>query len=72
MAVLFQRAALERARVAKGLSRSALADASGVALRTIHNLETGVVASPNPGTVKLLADALGVEVMDLYETAEVA
>jgi transcriptional regulator with XRE-family HTH domain len=72
MAVNFRPEALKQARIASGLSRSALAEQSGVALRSIYNFETGIVLTPNPARVRMLADVLGVDVMDLYETTEVA
>jgi tetratricopeptide (TPR) repeat protein/transcriptional regulator with XRE-family HTH domain len=41
------------------LTQRELADAAGVSLRTVSDLERGVAASPQRETVRLLADALG-------------
>jgi len=40
------------------LTQQEVADAAGLSLRTVSDLERGVAASPQRGTVRLLADAL--------------
>jgi transcriptional regulator with XRE-family HTH domain len=45
-------------RLRLAMTQEQLATASGVALRTIRNIETGHVATPRPTTVRLLANAL--------------
>jgi tetratricopeptide (TPR) repeat protein/transcriptional regulator with XRE-family HTH domain len=47
-----------------GLTQEALAAATGISARTIRDIETGRIASPRPGTVRLLADALGLSEKD--------
>lgn len=61
---------LERARREQGLSRDKLASLSGVARVSIWNAERGVSQDPRPDTIKALADALGLDVADLYEETE--
>jgi DNA-binding XRE family transcriptional regulator len=46
-------------------SQEDLADASGIAARTISDLERGVAQHPRPSTVRLLAEALGLAGQDL-------
>ncbi len=55
---------LTRLRELKGYSQRALAKESGVSPATIHELENGR-RRPNPSTLRKLATALGVEVVDL-------
>jgi transcriptional regulator with XRE-family HTH domain len=62
----FRREVLERARLDAGLSRGDLAQKSGVARITIYDAETGASTQPRPKTVKALAEALGIEVAELY------
>ncbi len=50
------------ARKASGLSQKALADASGIALRTIQNYESGARAPKSADTYGMLAGALRVSV----------
>ena len=50
-----------KAREAKGLSRKALADRSGVSLNTIEYLENGITAGTIT-TARLLANALGITI----------
>jgi non-specific serine/threonine protein kinase len=50
---------LRRYRRAAGLTHEALAEAAGLSARTISDLERGVSAAPRPGTLALLAEALG-------------
>jgi predicted ATPase/transcriptional regulator with XRE-family HTH domain len=53
--------ALRRRRVAAGLSQEELAERSGVSVRGIGDLEQGRRAAPRLATVRLLADALGLD-----------
>lgn len=55
---------LRAVREAKFLSLSDLAERSGVSKLTIHRLEHGA-NQPYPRTVRKLAEALGVEPMEL-------
>jgi transcriptional regulator with XRE-family HTH domain len=49
---------LRAARVAAGLTQEELADRSGIAVRTISDLERGINDMPLASTARLLADAL--------------
>jgi transcriptional regulator with XRE-family HTH domain len=55
-------------RKAKGWTQERLADVSGVAVRTIQRLESGQDA--NLETLRLIADALGVDVSELFTNVE--
>jgi len=57
---------LRSLRIAAGLSQEALAAKTDLSQRTISRLEAGHVA-PNRSTLRLLADALGVTIDDLFE-----
>ena len=50
---------LRQLRTGAGLTQEELAEAAGVAVRSIRYLERGSVASPQKETVRLLAGALG-------------
>src|ERR671913_1924075 len=52
---------LRRLRLVAGLSQAELAERSGLSARGISALETGYRATPRPETVRLLADALGLD-----------
>src|SRR5215213_10290373 len=52
---------LRRLRLVAGLSQEELADRSGLSTRGISALETGHRATPRLETVRLLADALGLD-----------
>ncbi|UQA91976.1 helix-turn-helix domain-containing protein [Streptomyces halobius] len=52
-------ALLRRLRREAGMTQEAMAERSGVGVRTIRGLETGERADPRVTTVRLLADALG-------------
>jgi transcriptional regulator with XRE-family HTH domain len=54
-------------RRGKGFSQRALAKAAGVSPSTIFELERGGHSAPHPSTAKKLADALGVEVVEVLE-----
>jgi tetratricopeptide (TPR) repeat protein/transcriptional regulator with XRE-family HTH domain len=46
-------------RARQGLTQEALAQAAGVGLRTIRDVEAGRIARPRPSTVRQLADSFG-------------
>ncbi len=48
-------------RVQAGLSQEELADRAGLSVRTIRELEAGRVARPRKDSVRLLAEALGLQ-----------
>ena len=50
---------LKRYRLAAGLSQEELAERAGLSPRGVSDLERGARTQPRPGTVRLLADALG-------------
>jgi len=52
-------------RRARGLTQAELAKASGVARSQLAGIERGEVDEPRPDTLRRLAAALGVEVLDL-------
>jgi predicted ATPase/DNA-binding XRE family transcriptional regulator len=54
-------ALLRRHRLAAGLTQEALAERAGVSARGVQDLERGVHAAPRADTVRMLADALGLE-----------
>ena len=62
---------LRQLRTAAGLTQEELAAAAGVGLRTVGDVERGVVTSPQKDTVRLLAGALGLAglVRDQFEAA---
>ena len=60
-------------RLSQGLTVEQLATKADVHPDTVHDLETASGRKPRPGTMKKLADALGVPIMDVAEfTAFVA
>ncbi|MEV6344287.1 tetratricopeptide repeat protein [Actinoplanes sp. NPDC051851] len=48
-------------RLRGGMSQEDLAASTGVSVRSIRNLESGRITNPRPGTVRLLADAFGLQ-----------
>jgi transcriptional regulator with XRE-family HTH domain len=58
--------ALRRLRKRKGLTQQELAKHAGVSQYTITEIETGR-RDPRPSTLRKLADALGVEVADIFQ-----
>lgn len=60
---------LAKVRRSKGFSQRALAEEAGVSPSSIYEIETGR-RKPNPSTLRKLANALDVEVMDLLEEEE--
>lgn len=59
---------IAKARKAKGLSMHALANATGMNVAAIHNLETGKVKEPRPAKLARIAEVLDLRVEDLYST----
>ena len=59
---------VKRIRTMRGMNQVDLAKASGVAQNTISEIELGK-REARPATLKKLADALGVEIVDLFEEA---
>ena len=57
--------AVRRIRTMRGMNQVDLAKASGVAQNTISEIELGK-REARPGTLKKLADALDVEIADLF------
>jgi transcriptional regulator with XRE-family HTH domain len=57
---------LREIRLRRGLSQADLSAVTGVAEFTISEIESGKRANPRPSTLRKLAQALGVEVTDLY------
>ena len=55
---------IKAARLNAGITQERLAELAGVCVRTVHNNETGL-RQPTRATLRVLADALGVEVSDL-------
>lgn len=53
------------------LTLRALAEKSGVGYATIARIETNVVKDAHPGTLQKLADALGVDPVELMSEQEV-
>jgi len=60
---------LKEARTRLGLSARQVADRSGMADSNVLRLEQGAIASPRPETLKSLADALDLDLADLYAAA---
>lgn len=54
------REVLLTSRLAMGLTQEGLSERSGVSVRTIRNLEAGVIANPRMSTTELLLEALNV------------
>ena len=54
---------LRRYRLAAGLTQAELAERAGLSVYSISNLERGVGHVPRPATVRLLAEALGLDDM---------
>lgn len=54
-------AALRRRRIAAGLSQEELAERAGLSVRGISDLERGARTTPRLATLRMLADALGLD-----------
>jgi transcriptional regulator with XRE-family HTH domain len=62
---------LRELRTAAGLTQAELAEAAGLSLRALSDLERGVATTPQRETVRLLADALHLtgSVRDRFDAA---
>jgi len=60
---------VRRLRELKGLSQTELAELAGLVPSTVSLFENGY-SKPHPATLRKLADALDVEVADLFEQRE--
>lgn len=61
---------LREIRLRRGLSQADLSAMTGVAEFTISEIESGKRTNPRPSTLRKLAQALEVEVADLYGSSE--
>jgi transcriptional regulator with XRE-family HTH domain len=61
---------VRRVREELGISREGLADKAGVSVRTLERIEAGQTV-PRRATIKVLADALGVEPKEISCTPAV-
>jgi transcriptional regulator with XRE-family HTH domain len=59
---------IKRERERAGLTVRELADAAGLVASTVSRLETGFIATPRPEHLQKLAQALGIDVEELYVT----
>jgi len=62
-------AQLKAARKRLALSAKEVGDRAGLADSNVIRLEQGAIANPRPETLKSLADALDLDLSDLYATA---
>lgn len=62
-------ALLKRERERAGLTVRQLADAAGLVASTVSRLESGLIASPKPDQLQRLAQALQIDVEELYAAA---
>lgn len=62
-------ALIRSARTAQGISALELAQRTGIADTSIGRIERGDIAAPRPDLLKSLADALDLELADLYAAA---
>lgn len=56
---------LKQLRKATGLTQQALATAAGMSISVVVQIESGKIPDPRVGTLKRLAKALGVGLLDL-------
>lgn len=63
---------LKEHRAALGLSTRALAARCGLDMATIVRLEQGAFAEPRPDTLRVVAEALGVSLADVFAMADYA
>lgn len=61
---------LRRIRIAQGMGQRGLAAAVGVSQPRISEIENGRNLNPRLGTLRRLADGLGISVLDLLEDEE--
>ena len=59
-------AILRRERARAGLTVRGLAEKSGLVVSTVSRLESGLVAEPRPSHLQKLAQALSIDVEELY------
>src|SRR4051794_5326501 len=59
---------IKRERERAGMTVRQLADAAGLVPSTVSRLETGFIATPRPEHLQRLAQALGIDVEELYVT----
>ena len=57
---------IKEARKRKGMTQSELAAASGVSRATIIGLESGHITDTKIGTLRKIADALGITMDDIF------
>lgn len=69
MPLTFRPEALEMARVDAGLTHTELARRAGVGRSSVYRAEKGR-GKPHAQIVKAIADALGIDVTDLYEPGD--
>jgi len=60
---------LKERRHELGFSAKEVADRAGIADSNVLRIEQGAIANPRPETLKSLADALRLDLSDLYATA---
>lgn len=60
---------LNQARHQRSWSFRDVAESSGITKSNVIRLEQGVIPNPRPETLKALADALGLDLADLYAAA---
>jgi transcriptional regulator with XRE-family HTH domain len=60
---------IKRERERAGMTVRQLADTSGMVASTVSRLENGLIAEPRPNHLQRLAQALGIDVEELYVAA---
>ncbi|MEM4230746.1 MAG: helix-turn-helix transcriptional regulator [Candidatus Pacearchaeota archaeon] len=58
---------IKKFRKKRGISQDKLSKLAGVTLHTITKIESGATPDPRIGTVKKIADALGLNIDDLIK-----
>jgi transcriptional regulator with XRE-family HTH domain len=61
---------LRRLRAAAGMTQQELATAAGLAVSAVAQMEAGKIGDPKLSTLKSLAKALGVGLLDLAENGD--
>lgn len=59
---------IEEARKKQGLTQNQLSEKSGISRTIISGLESGRISVTTTGTLKKIADALGVKIEDIFFT----
>lgn len=59
---------IEEARKKQGLTQNQLSEKSGISRTIISGLERGRISVTTTGTLKKIADALGVKIEDIFFT----